>query len=216
MSHSFDNVRITYDAGARLLENDAPSNPFDLFSVWYADAAAAQISEPNAMSLATATPEGRPSVRTVLLKSVDANGFSWFGNYESRKGSELAANPWASLNFWWSPLQRQVRVEGPVARVSAEESDAYYAGRPRGSRLGAWVSPQSRTIPDRTFLEQRLAALEEEYADHEPQRPPYWGGWLLTPLSIEFWQGAPYRLHDRLLYQRPAPGAPWSISRLAP
>jgi pyridoxamine 5'-phosphate oxidase len=217
VSNTFDNVRITYDAGERLLEAKVPADPFELFTTWYNDAAATKLIEPNAMSLATATPDGRPTVRTVLLKSVDASGFSWFGNYESRKGRDLDANPWASLNFWWSPLQRQVRIEGPVTRVTPEESDEYYASRPRGSRLGAWVSPQSHPIPDRAFLENRLAALEVEYADHDPQRPPYWGGWLLAPLTIEFWQGAPHRLHDRLLYARTSPAAAtWSISRLAP
>jgi len=217
VTNTFDNVRITYDAGERLLEANAPASPYALFQTWYNNAAATKLVEPNAMSLATANAEGRPTVRTVLLKSVDSAGFSWFGNYESRKGHDLNANPWAGLNFWWSPLQRQVRIEGPVSRVSAEESDEYYASRPRGSRLGAWVSPQSQPIPDRSFLENRLAALEAEYADHEPQRPPHWGGWLLAPLTIEFWQGAPHRLHDRLLYARTATDSDaWTITRLAP
>lgn len=214
---AFDEVRISYDAGARLLETNAPASPFTLFSSWYADAAATGQLEPNAMSLATADAEGHPSVRTVLLKGVDDVGFSWYGNYESRKGRELDVNPWASLNFWWPPLQRQVRIEGPVVRVPAAESDEYYASRPRGSRLGSWVSPQSRTIPDRAFLENRLAALEEEYAERDPQRPSYWGGWLLTPLTVEFWQGAPHRLHDRLLYARASiTDSHWTITRLAP
>lgn len=211
-------TRISYNADTRLLETDAPASPFALFATWYQEAAATPgIVEPNAMSLATASREGRPSVRTVLLKGVDERGFSFFGNYESRKGRELAANPWASLNFWWPPLQRQVRIEGGVTLLPAEESSEYYDSRPRGSRLGAWVSPQSQPIPGREFLEERLAAVEAEYAGREPARPPQWGGWLLTPLAIEFWQGAPYRLHDRLLYARDsAKDGSWTITRLAP
>lgn len=217
MSDHFADKRISYESGGRLLEADVPADPFVLFAAWYAEAAAhPAIGEPNGMALATASVEGRPTVRTVLLKDVDERGFTFFGNYESRKGQELAANPWAGLNFWWQPLQRQVRVEGSVERVSTAESDEYYNSRPHGSRLGSWVSPQSQVIPDRAYLEQRLAALEAQYIDKEPKRPPYWGGWLVRPLSIEFWQGAPHRLHDRLLYTRESSDAKWQVSRLAP
>jgi pyridoxamine 5'-phosphate oxidase len=214
----YASARIQYDAGTRLLEANAPASPFVLFAEWYQVAAATEgIIEPNGMSLATVSAEGRPAVRTVLLKGADESGFCFFGNYESRKGRELAANPWAALNFWWPPLQRQVRIEGSVTRLSPEASSEYYRSRPRGSQLGAWVSPQSQPIPDRAFLEERLAAVESEYAGRDPDRPPSWGGWLLAPLAIEFWQGAPHRLHDRLRYARPAVSdTTWTITRLAP
>ena len=165
----------------RLSEENAGDDPFDLFTTWFRLAGASNIHEPNAMALATATPDGRPSVRVVLLKGYDRSGFTFFTNYESRKGRELAVNPFASLLFWWEPLERQVRIEGAVEKLSAIESDDYYYSRPLGSRLGAWVSAQSRVIPDRAVLDQRFVELQAEYSDRHPERPPFWGGYRLIP-----------------------------------
>jgi pyridoxamine 5'-phosphate oxidase len=165
------------------------------------------------MALATATPDGAPSVRFVLLKGIDERGVEFYTNYESRKGRELAANPRAALAVLWKPLQRQVRLEGPVERLAPEESDAYFATRSRGSRLGAWASRQSSEIPGRELLDDRLAAAEAEYPDDVP-RPPYWGGYVLRPRAIEFWEGRPNRLHDRELYTRGPDG--WESVRLSP
>ncbi len=186
------------------------------FDAWFAQAVAApDVYEPNAMTLATASKAGRPSARMVLFKGVDAHGFRFYTNYASRKGQELAANPWAALVFWWGPLARQVRVEGSVEKLSAAESDGYYQSRPLGSQLSAWASAQSTAIPSRQTLEERLRELEARYAEHEPPRPPNWGGYRLVPESIEFWQGGEHRLHDRLCYRRQANGE-WAIERLAP
>ncbi len=209
-------MRKEYAAG-RLLEGDVPAEPLALFAAWMAAAVDAGLREPNAMTLATATPDGRPSARVVLLKGVDARGLAFYTNYQSRKGQELAANPWAALCFWWGPLERQVRIEGPVEPLPAAESDAYFQSRPRGSRLGAWVSQQSAVIPGRAQLEARLAALEQEYAGSDPPRPPHWGGYLLVPQMVEFWQGGPHRLHDRLRYTRDDTAATaWHLDRLSP
>jgi pyridoxamine 5'-phosphate oxidase len=175
----------------------------------------AEIYEPNGMTLATVGADGRPSARIVLLRQLDARGFCFFTNYESRKGQELAANPWAALLFWWGRLERQVRIEGQVERMSEAESDVYYQGRPRGSRLGAWASAQSEVIAGRQILEEKLAALESKYADHEPPRPLFWGGYRLVPAIFEFWQGGPNRLHDRLRYLHQEDGR-WLLERLAP
>ena len=199
----------------RLLESDVAADPVALFEAWLAEAQAAGLHEPNAMTLATVGADGRPSARMVLFKGVNAQGFTFYTNYTSRKGTELTANPWAALVFWWGPLGHQVRVEGQVARLSPAESDAYYARRPKGSQLGAWVSPQSQVIPDRGVLETRLAELEAQYADMEPPRPPDWGGYRLSPVTVEFWQSGPHRLHDRLRYVRQEDGR-WRIERLAP
>jgi pyridoxamine 5'-phosphate oxidase len=189
------------------------ADPLEQFRHWYEYAVAAGLPEPEAMALATATPDGAPSVRFVLLKGIDVRGVEFYTNYESRKGRELAENPRAALAVLWKPLQRQVRLEGPVEQLTPQESDAYFATRSRGSRLGAWASDQSREIPDRQWLDSRLAALEAQYPDEVP-RPPHWGGYVLRPDAIEFWEGRPNRLHDRELFRRAA-GA-WTSVRLSP
>ena len=205
-------LRQSYERG-HLERESLPADPLDLFTTWFDEARAAGVLEPNAMTLATVGADGQPSARIVLLKGADARGFAFYTNTESRKGRELDAHPRAALVFWWGPTERQVRVEGRVERVEAVEADAYYASRPRGSRLGAWASPQSAEIPDRTVLDERLADAEARGADAE--RPPFWGGYRVAPTAVEFWQGRPSRLHDRFLYRRGASGA-WTIARLAP
>ncbi len=198
-----------------LLEKDLARDPFRQFEKWFQEAEAAKIPEPNAMVLATASPDGRPSSRTVLLKGLDGRGFTFFTNYDSRKGRDLAANPFASLTFPWIAFERQVVVEGRVAKVAREESDAYFHSRPRASQLGAWVSQQSSVITDRTVLEESFKALDKKYAGVEVPLPPSWGGYRLTPEIVEFWQGRRSRLHDRLRYRREASGD-WTVERLAP
>ncbi len=198
-----------------LSEDEAADEPFAQFEVWFAEILAISQLEPTAMTLATATAEGRPAARMVLLKGFDAQGFVFYSNYDSRKGRELAANPWAALVFYWPELERQVRIEGVVAPVPPEESDAYYASRPLGSRLGTWASAQSQVIPDRATLETRLAELETQYAEGEVPRPPFWGGFRIHPATIEFWQGRLNRLHDRLRYTR-QPDDSWRRERLSP
>ncbi len=190
-------------------------DPIRQFHVWFDQVLAAGAIEPNAMTLATSTPEGRPSARIVLLKGFDEWGFTFFTNYESRKGRELAANPFAALVFFWADLERQIRVEGRVERVSEAESDAYFASRPRGARFGAWASRQSAIVPGREILEARLGELERQYPDGDLPRPTLWGGYRVIPDAIEFWQGRPNRLHDRLLYSRRDCGG-WRIERLSP
>lgn len=193
----------------------AISEPFSLFQTWYAEAEAREPNDPNAMALATATPQGVPSVRMVLLKGADSHGFVFYTNFESRKGRELQANPAAALCFHWKTLRRQIRIEGQVHNVTTEEADAYFFSRPRGSRIGAWASQQSRPLSDRTELETRVAEVERRYPQDVP-RPPYWSGFRLVPLVIEFWQNMPSRLHDRLIYKRDRENAPWTIHRLQP
>jgi pyridoxamine 5'-phosphate oxidase len=190
------------------------TDPLAQLAHWYEHAVAAGLPEPEAMALATATPDGAPSVRFVLLKGIDARGVEFYTNYESRKGRELAANPRAALAILWKPLQRQVRLEGPVERLSAEESDAYFATRARGSRLGAWASRQSEEIPDREWLEARLAQVDAEHPGDDVPRPAYWGGYVLRPEAIEFWEGRPNRLHDRERFTRAGSG--WTSRRLSP
>jgi pyridoxamine 5'-phosphate oxidase len=199
---------------AGLAEKDLAKDPFRQFEKWFQEAGAAKIPEPNAMTLATATREGRPSARTLLLKGLDGRGFVFFSNYESRKGRELETNPRATLVFPWIAMERQIIVEGSVAKVAREESEAYFHSRPRGSQLSAWVSAQSTIISDRRVLEDSLKALEAKYAGQEIPLPPQWGGWRLLPDSVEFWQGRRSRLHDRLRYRREKDG--WTIERLAP
>jgi pyridoxamine 5'-phosphate oxidase len=198
-----------------LTEADLDADPFQQFRAWFEQALAANLPEPNAMALATATLDGSPSARMVLLKGFDERGFVWYTNYESRKGGELAANPRAALVFYWAELERQVRAEGRVERATAEESDAYFHSRPQGSQIGAAVSHQSQVLPDRAMLERRAAELAAEYEGREIPRPDYWGGYRLVPAVIEFWQGRPNRLHDRLRYRRRADGV-WEVERLSP
>jgi len=190
-------------------------DPIAQFKRWFADAVAAGLPLPEAMSLSTITPEGKPTARMVLLKRVDAEGFVFFTNYRSAKARELASNPNASLVFFWPQLERQVRVEGVVSKTSAVESREYFATRPRGSQIGALASPQSEVIPGREVLEQRRAELEEVYRDREIPWPEHWGGYCLKPERIEFWKGRRDRLHDRILYVRQSDGS-WTIQRLAP
>jgi pyridoxamine 5'-phosphate oxidase len=189
-------------------------DPIEQFLVWFEAAQSSAEVQPSAITLATAARDGKPSARIVLLKSVNEAGFSFFTNYDSRKGRELAENPRAALVCYWASLERQVRIEGTVTRLPPEESDAYFATRPFGSRLSTWASPQSRVVTDRTGLDRRMAELREQYREDVP-RPPYWGGYVLAPSSIEFWQGRADRLHDRILYTRAGEGR-WRIERLAP
>jgi pyridoxamine 5'-phosphate oxidase len=207
-------MRQEYSVGG-LSEEQAGSDPFALFGLWLEQAVAAGIHEPNAFVLATATPRGVPSARLVLLKLLDARGFTFFTNYDSRKGHEMAANPSVALVFPWHAIERQVRVEGTVEVVTPVESDSYFVTRPLGSRFGAWASAQSDIIPDRSYLEAQHAALMAKYPDGNVPRPPNWGGYRVLPQVFEFWQGRPSRLHDRIQFTRRADGS-WSRQRLAP
>lgn len=200
---------------AGLKEKDLAKDPFRQFDKWFQEAQAAKIPEPNAMTLATATRDGRPSARTVLLKGVDGRGFVFYTNYESRKGRELEANPRAALVFPWVAIERQVIIEGPLTKVTREESEAYFHSRPHASQLGAWVSQQSSIVSGRAALEDGLKAVEKKHAGQVVPLPPHWGGYRLNPETVEFWQGRRSRLHDRLRYRREADGS-WTVERLAP
>ncbi|WP_211092251.1 pyridoxamine 5'-phosphate oxidase [Chitinophaga eiseniae] len=200
---------------ASLDESEVAPYPLSQFGKWWQDAIHSEIEEPNAMTLATSTPDGHPSARIVLLKSFDEEGFLFFTNYESRKGQELAANPHVTLLFFWRELERQVRIEGTVSKAPMAVSNEYYNSRPLGSRIGAIASPQSKVIPDRSFLEEQVDQVASKYKQEAPQRPDYWGGYLVKPQVIEFWQGRSSRLHDRILYTLTAEGS-WKIERLAP
>jgi pyridoxamine 5'-phosphate oxidase len=198
-----------------LVETEAPTNPYLLFAQWFLAAEAANLPEPSAMTLATATAAGMPDARMVLLRGFDERGFIFYTNYQSPKAQELAENPHAALVLYWAPLMRQIRVQGSVETISAAESDAYFRSRPFGHQLGAHASPQSQVIPNREFLDARLAELLQQYAGRtDVPRPEHWGGYRVKPHTIEFWQGRANRLHDRLRYRRS--GETWVIERLAP
>ena len=206
-------LRQSYER-AQLDERDASASPLPLFQLWLDEAIAEKIPEPNAMTLATVGGDLRPSSRIVLIKGLDARGPVWFTNYDSRKGRDLAGNPFAALQFHWVEMERVVRIEGMVEKISPEESDAYFNSRPLGSRIGAWASPQSEVVADRDVLEAREKAFAEQFGEHPP-RPPHWGGYRLKPDRWEFWQGRKSRLHDRLRYVLQRDGA-WLMERLAP
>jgi pyridoxamine 5'-phosphate oxidase len=205
-------LRKSYEK-AELDESASAADPLQQFQLWFEQAVGGQLPEPNAMTLATVGADGRPSTRVVLIKGFDARGYVWYTNYDSRKGHELAAQPFAALQFHWVELERVVRIEGRVEKTSAEESDAYYASRPLDSRLGAWASPQSQVIPSRSVLVTAAAAAAARHLMHPP-RPPHWGGYRLQPDVYEFWQGRKSRLHDRLRYR--LEGGGWLRERLAP
>jgi pyridoxamine 5'-phosphate oxidase len=207
-------LRREYTKGG-LRRAEPEPNPIVQFQKWFEQALTAQLPEPSAMTLATADKSGFPSARIVLLKGVNESGFTFFTNYESRKGHELAGNARASLVLYWPEMERQICIAGTVTKTSRTDSERYFAMRPRGGQLGAWVSKQSSIVPDRAFLEARLAEKEKEFAEREVPAPPYWGGYLLAPVRLEFWQGRPNRLHDRFEYAKQADGS-WRIQRLSP
>jgi pyridoxamine 5'-phosphate oxidase len=211
---TIERLRAEYSKN-NLREADVDSDPIRQFERWFGEACRCEVAEPHIMTLATATPDGRPSARMVLLRGISERGFTFFTNYNSRKARELEANPYAALTSFWREVERQVRIEGKVERVSDQESDRYFHTRPRGARIGAWASPQSEVITGRNDLDLWAREFETRFGDGEVPRPPNWGGYRLVPESIELWQGRPNRLHDRLRYSRRPEGG-WLIERLAP
>ena len=214
MQTSIADIRKNYSQQT-LLESDADKNPVVQFSKWWNEAIASEIDEVNAMTLATASADGMPSARIVLLKGFTNEGFVFFTNYESFKGQQMAENPKACLVFFWKELERQVRITGLIQKISAAESDAYFISRPKGSQVGAWASPQSRVIESRDWLDNQYKKLEAEKQEIALDRPPHWGGYIVKPVIVEFWQGRPSRLHDRLQYTLQENGG-WNLERLAP
>lgn len=214
MDSSIADLRQNYTL-AGLSEAELNSDPIAQFNVWFQQALDADLLEPNAMTIATATPDGKPTARIVLLKGVDQRGFVFYTNYESQKGQQLIANPYAALVFLWDKLERQIRIEGKVVKLDREESAAYFHSRPKASQLGAWASAQSRVIPNREVLEQKLEDLQTQYKDETVPIPEHWGGFRVVPNRIEFWQGRPSRLHDRLVYDLKDDHS-WQIQRLSP
>ena len=213
MSNSISDIRKDYRMKS-LLESDAATDPFAQFGHWWLEAVESKIDEVNAMTLATASADGFPSARIVLLKGYDRNGFVFFTNYHSQKGQEIAANPKACLLFFWKELERQVRIDGSIEKISAEESEVYFQSRPVGSRIGAWCSPQSTVIPDRSVLDKNVEFYSNKFNAQIVPRPDHWGGYIVKPTAIEFWQGRTSRLHDRLRYTKVADN--WKLERLAP
>lgn len=214
MTNRIADLRREYAAQV-LLEENVAADPIAQFETWWQQTVESQITEPNAMTLATASPDGMPSARVVLLKGFDRNGFVFYTNYKSYKALQLAENPKACLVFFWKELERQVRIVGLVQQVSPAESDAYFKARPAGSRIGAWASPQSQVIAGRQWIDDRYNALVRELGGGTIERPPHWGGYVVRPVIVEFWQGRPSRLHDRIQYTLQDDGS-WKIERLAP
>ena len=213
MNDAIADLRREYSSQS-LLESDVELHPADQFDKWWKQALKAEVEEVNAMTLATASADGMPAARIVLLKGYSYDGFVFFTNYNSFKAMHLEENPRACLVFFWQELERQVRITGIVTHVSAQDSDKYFKSRPRGSQIGAWASPQSQVIPDRAWIDQAYLEVLEKYREHDPERPPHWGGYLVKPVIMEFWQGRPSRLHDRIQYTME--NGAWKIERLAP
>lgn len=213
---SIADIREEYTLDS-LLEAQMKASPIKQFELWFGQALKSEVMEPNAMVLSTVSSEGRPSSRVVLLKDFDDSGFVFFTNYQSRKGRELDLNPVGSILFFWPELQRQIRIEGNIRRIPADQSTAYFQSRPRGNQLGAWASPQSEKVPDREFLEQKLEEMMQQFENQEQlPKPDHWGGYVLEPISMEFWQGRGSRMHDRIVYLQNPVDNTWNFHRLAP